>query len=544
MNKIITRKWWESTTIYHIYPRSFMDTDGNGIGDLNGILSKLDYLKDLGVETLWISPFYLSAQQDHGYDISDYFTVDPIFGNNSDANRLIEEVHKRGMKILFDMVMNHTSVEHEWFKQSRESVDSPKRDWYIWRKGHGEKKPPNNWMSMTGKKGWNYDKVTNEWYYASFLSFQPDLNYNNPEVIAAMFGVVRYWLEQGVDGFRLDIFNCIGKDERMLNNPFSWRYIPTPDNNHESFFQKKLYNFNHPASIDFAKKLRTVMDEYPDRFLIGEVSGSDRVLKQYMGSESDGLHSVFLFELIHFKFSKSFFKGFLEKIEKEFPHPFIPTYVFSNHDIGRFISRVGGDMEKAKCIALFQLTSRGIPILYYGDEIGMTNHNLPIRSAQDPLAIQFKWVPKIIAAKLGLFLNRDDGRTPMQWNNQKNAGFSTADQTWLPLVPDYTIRNVATQNEAPWSLLNVYKQLFQLRYTYRAIKDGKTTLRDSSKNVLVYSRETDAEHVLIAINLGPQVEIYNTGNSMPTVLLSTVLGQEIKEGTIILKPYSGLVVKL
>lgn len=546
-------KWWETTTIYQIYPRSFMDSDGDGVGDLEGIISKLDYLKDLGFETLWISPFYMSAQSDHGYDISDYYHIDPLFGSDADADRLIQAVHNKGMKILFDMVMNHTSIEHSWFKESRESVDSPKRDWYIWRPGKGDKKPPNNWMSMTGKKGWNYDSKTDEWYYASFLNFQPDLNYKNPEVVQAMFDVVRYWLDKGVDGFRLDIFNCIGKDESMRDNPFSWRYFPTPENNHACFFQEKLYNYNHPDSLAFSKKLRAVIDEYPDKFLIGEVSGDDAVLKQFMGSPSDGLHTVFLFELIHYQFSKTFFKTFMEKIETHYPAPYVPTYVFSNHDIGRYISRVQGDLEKAKCIALFQMTNRGIPVLYYGDEIGMTNHDLPIKTAQDPLAKQFKWVPKRLAQKLDIFLNRDDCRTPMHWSHEANAGFSSSPQTWLPTLQNRkgdvesnadVERNVAAQQNDPTSLLNTHKALLEIRKNSEALKTGQTHIIESPQDLLVYSRQSSDEHLIILINFGSQTNSFHTGQSAMTEVYKTSQTVVFDEGSIVLGPYSGAIVRV
>lgn len=543
MRENTVNKWWQHTTIYQIYPRSFMDASGSGVGDLRGIISKLDYLEDLGIETIWISPFYESAQQDHGYDISDYFVVDPIFGSNEDADILIKEIHNRGMKVIFDMVMNHTSVEHKWFKESSESIDSPKRDWYIWREGKGKNKPPNNWMSMTGKKGWNYSAKTDQWYYSSFLGFQPDLNYNNPQVVEAMFSVVNYWLEKGVDGFRLDIFNCIGKDQSMKDNPFSWRYFPTPDNNHNSFFQKKRYNFNHPDSFEFAKRLRGVVDTYPDRFLIGEVSGDAHVLKQYIGDKHDGLNTVFLFELIHYKYSKKFFEGFLIKTEKEYPEPYMPTYVLSNHDIGRYISRVNGEMDKAKCVALFQMTNRGVPVIYYGDEIGMENHNLPIKTALDPIAIQFSWVPKWVSKKLHIFLNRDDCRTPMQWTGQKNAGFSTAETTWLPVTMGYKGRNVMHQKFDPHSLLNTYKNLLKLRQENQALKIGKTELLESPAKLLIYSRSTSDEKLIIAINFDSKETYYETKNDEGVVIFSSSDYKKINDKGYCLKPNSGIIIQ-
>jgi alpha-glucosidase len=246
-------KWWQKTTIYQIYPRSFLDTNGDGIGDLAGIIAKLDYIKDLGFETIWVSPFYKSPGRDFHYDISDYTQIDPIFGTLDDADRLIQETHKRKMRIVFDMVLNHTSDEHPWFQESRSSKDNPKRNWYIWKKGKEKDQAPNNWISMINKPGWNYDATTEEWYFANFLDFQPDLNYRNPEVKEAMFAIMRYWLDKGVDGFRLDIFNSIYKDAEFRDNPFSLHFIPSAHSQDEAFFQKKIHTLNHPDCFGSSK---------------------------------------------------------------------------------------------------------------------------------------------------------------------------------------------------------------------------------------------------------------------------------------------------
>lgn len=489
--------WWKSTTLYQIYPRSFFDTNGDGVGDLNGILRKLDYLKDLGVETLWISPFYPSPHRDHGYDITDYRGIDPLFGTMDDFRRLVEAIHNRGMKIVIDMVMNHTSDQHPWFLESRSSVDNPKRDWYIWSKGKG-KKPPNNWMSMVGKSGWNYDETTGQWYYSSFLGFQPDLNYDNPEVREEMFNTVRFWLDEGVDGFRLDIFNCIGKDMTLEDNPFAFRYLPSPSHNEEAYFQKKIHTYNHPKSFAFAKALRQVVNEYHKRFLIGEITGDDHTMKRFIGEKLDGLHTVFLFELVHFSYSKSYFEGFLKKVEKEYPEPYTPTYVFSNHDIGRGITHVKNDREKAKVLAVFQLTTRGIPVIYYGDEIGMGIHDFSMKSSLDPIAMQNRSVPKILARTLGVFLNRDDCRTPMQWDDTSYAGFSSS-IPWLDVISNYKSRNVKIESDDPESLLNGYKGLLKLRNSSRALQDGGLEMV-AHPELLVYRRKLKDEAYTIVLN--------------------------------------------
>lgn len=531
--------WWEKTSIYQIYPKSFLDSDGDGVGDIKGIISKLDYLKDLGIETIWISPFYKSPQSDHGYDISDYLSIEPTFGTMDDTEQLIKAVHQRGMKIVFDMVMNHTSIEHSWFKESRKSIDSPKRNWYIWRKGNGSN-PPNNWKSMLGKSAWNYDETTGEWYYSSFLSFQPDLNYDNQEVKETMMDIVRFWLKKGCDGFRLDIFNCIGKDKRFKDNPFSFKYIPSPDNNDKAFFQNKIYSYNHPKSFKFSKELRSVVDEYKDRFLIGEVSGNDEILKKFMG-KGKGLHLVFLFQLIHYKFSKKYFLNLINNLEKTFPYPYIPTYVFSNHDVGRGIKRVSNNIKKWKLLVLFQITSRGVPVIYYGDEIGMGDADIPMEESQDPVAALYKRVPKKLAQKLGIMINRDDARTPMQWNRKENAGFSDGKKTWLPVISNYREINVENQLHKEDSAFNFYKKLLQIRKEREAILEGKTEIIETKGDLLAYKRYTDKESLIVLINFSNKPVDFSLNEGNSTLIFST--GQEIKQENCVIRlsPVSGCI---
>jgi glycosidase len=281
--------WYHTTTIYQIYPRSFYDSNSNGIGDLQGIIQKLDYIEQLGFDTIWISPFFASPQSDFGYDISDYTDIAPEYGTMSDAMQLIDEVHKRGMKIVFDIVMNHTSIEHPWFKESRSSRDNPKADWYLWRD------KPNNWQSITGGSGWHYCAERNQSYWASFLPIQPDLNYRNPEVKKNMLDIVRFWLDKGVDGFRLDIFNVIFKDAGFRDNPFSFKIMPTEDDP-SGFFQEARYTLSLPESFDFAKELRSVCNEFGEKILLGEVSGNKAIIRRFLGDETNnGLGLVFDF---------------------------------------------------------------------------------------------------------------------------------------------------------------------------------------------------------------------------------------------------------
>ncbi len=484
-------KWWQKTTIYQIYPRSFQDSNYDGIGDLQGVINRLDYLNSLGVETIWLSPFFKSPQQDFGYDISDYRAIASEYGHMELAEKLISEVHKRDMKVVFDMVMNHTSIEHHWFKSSK-LPNNDKMDWYIWRKGRkNNSKPPTNWKSMIGGNGWHFDNERKEWYYASFLPFQPDLNYHNPEVKEEMFNTVRFWMKKDVDGFRLDIFNAIYKDDQFRNNPFSLKAIPT-EKNADGFFQKTKYTINNPLNFEFAKSLRSVVDELKDkdRFLIGEVFGRNETIKKYLGEQNDGLNLVFHFEMLHYKFNASYFKKLIKKMESLYPFPKIPVYTFCNHDRNRSIERISNDSNKAKLLALFQLTVRGVPVIYQGEEIGMTQMNIPLKKAKDPLAIKYSWIPQFIINLSPTALNRDGCRTPMQWTGEKNGGFCSNNVTpWLPVNSNANEVNVKDQLKDESSLLNCYKQLYDLRRKRVELEEGSIKiLEDVPKGVLAYSR--------------------------------------------------------
>jgi oligo-1,6-glucosidase/alpha-glucosidase len=504
-----------------------MDANGDGIGDIEGIISRLDYLKDMGFETIWFSPLYQSPQQDFGYDISDYRDIAPEYGDLDAARRLIREVHARGMKILFDMVLDHTSIQHPWFIESRSSRSNPKRDWYIWRDGKGRngKRPPNNWKAITGKSGWQYDEHTQQWFYCNFLNFQPDLNFHNPEVKQAMLENVRFWLDLGLDGFRLDLFHATFKDKQFRDNPFSWRYAPTIDT-HEGFFQTRQRTANLPETAAFAKELRALADSYqPERLLIGEVFGKADEIRQHLGEQHDGLQQIFLFELLRFRIDAAFFRNILRNFEHQYPAPFVPSYVYGNHDQRRSISRIGEDPQKAKLLALFQLTVRGVPTIYYGEEIGMRDAALPCAEGLDPIARQYKAVPRWLTDALDLYINRDGCRTPMQWDASANAGFSPeGSKTWLPLNTNYQQVNVAAQLADPHSLLHCYKALLRIRRSKRAILDGDIQLLDtdpSNQDLLAFVRQCAEEKILVLINFGPRTVRFNNSTGCTTCLFST-----------------------
>jgi len=494
-------EWWKQTSIYQIYPWSFQDSNGDGIGDLKGILRRLDEIQSLGVETIWFSPFYVSPGEDFGYDIADYTNIDPRFGTMADCEQLIREIHKRKMRVVLDMVMNHTSEKHPWFLESKSSTSNPKRDFYIWKKG--TKKPPNNWISMVGKSGWNYDKGTEEYYYSNFLSFQPDLNYRNPKVKKTMFGVLDFWLKKGVDGFRLDIFNSIYKDESFRDNPFSLRFFPTPDNHDEAFFQKKQYNLNLPESFSFAKEVRKYISKYKQKpFLIGEVSGSDQVLKSFLGEKTDGLNLVFQFELIHFSYNADFFRKLLQKNEEVFPSPFTPTYVLGNHDQRRYIDRLGGDIRKAKLLVCFQFMARGVPIVYYGEEIGRKEGKLSNFFGKDPIAKMNRFVPLFLTKLLGIYINRDNCRLPMLWDDSKNAGFTNG-KPWLPVESFQSGDTVFGQKNDPNSLWKHYQTMFHLRKNFDVVRVGSLEINHTDEpTILSFERRFKKQRLQVFLNFG------------------------------------------
>jgi glycosidase len=535
-DKLTSLPWFHKTTIYQIYPRSFYDSNGDGIGDLPGILQKLDYLQSLGFETLWISPFFASPQADFGYDISDYTSIAPEYGTMDDTLQLIDEVHRRGMRIIFDMVMNHTSIEHAWFRESRSSRDNPKADWYIWRD------KPNNWMSAPGGSGWHYAEERGQYFWASFLPFQPDLNYRNPEVKQAMLDVVRFWLSRGVDGFRLDIFNYIYKDNEFRDNPFSFKLLPTEADS-SSFFQQARYTINLPESFEFAHEFRKVCDEFDEKLSIGEVSGGSQTIRRFLGEDkNDGLTLVFDFRMLKFNFTAKYFTTLIRDMELQYPYPFMPVYVFSNHDKQRSMSRLGGDLRKARLLHTLQMTVRGVPCLYYGEEIGMSDARFPFGTALDPIPQKYKYIPRFLPDALGLTINRDEVRTPMQWTIGKNAGFSSAPQTWLPVHASYEHVNVEGEEQEDMSLLNTIRSLLKLRGREKALQEGSLKLMNGLPgNVLGYARSSDHEQILVLLNFDDQELEFQMEATECVFKLSP--GCKWSNNSVQLDGYGGLILK-
>ncbi len=491
--------WWKHAVIYEIYPRSFGDSNGDGIGDLNGITEHLDYLKDLGIDAIWITPFYPSPQVDFGYDISDYRGVDPQFGSMADFDRLMAEAKKRNIRVITDMVLNHTSDQHPWFKESESSRTNPKADWYMWHDGKPNGQPPNNWQSDFGHSAWQYVATRRQYYYHEFYKEQPDLNWGNQDVKKAMYDVLRFWMQKGVSGFRLDAITSLFEDLALKDEP----YLTGPKAGIDEFGEKKLqhiYTDNLPQVHEVLRELRKVTNEYPGRILIGEtyLPNVGELAKMY-GRNNDELQLPMDTQLgFTNHLSAPDLRKKLDDAETNI-NGNIPLFVFENHDNSRSINRYSDgkhDAAVARLLATMLLTPRDVALIYYGEELGMVD-NPPkrIEDVKDPVG-RTGW-PKN--------KGRDGERTPMQWNAGVDAGFSDAKSPWLPVGPNYKTVNVAAEEKEPNSLLNYYKALIRLRKENPQLRDGDfVPLDQNNSNVLSYLRKTnDGKAVLVTLNLTP-----------------------------------------
>ncbi|MFZ1159958.1 MAG: alpha-glucosidase [Candidatus Sulfotelmatobacter sp.] len=521
--------WWQHAVFYELYPRSFADSNNDGVGDLKGITSKLDYLRDLGVDAIWISPCFPSPQVDFGYDVSDYENIDPMYGTLADFDVLATEAKKHGIRIILDFVVNHTSDQHKWFLDSKSSRTSEHRDWYIWRDGKGPGEPPNNWLSTFGGSAWTFDPTTNQYYYHYFYAQQPDLNWRNPAVKDAMFDVTRWWYNRGVAGFRLDAVDTLFEDPNLRDNP-----IEKPGRNHFGDpFEKDQYNTKLPEVHDVLRGLRKVADEN-NAVLIGETWTADIAeLNRYYGQGKDELQLPmdFLFTTDN-KLSPAEFRKQIAAVDSASGWP---TFVISNHDIVRSYDRYGDGKHNdqiAKLMAALYLTLRGTPIIYYGEEIGMkTTPPTRKEDVKDPIG-RTGWPEE---------KGRDGERTPMQWNESANAGFSTA-TPWLPVPPTYKTHNVADESKDPNSVLEFYKSVLKLRHTSRALLDGSyAALNESDQDVLSYLRAYKDDVVLVALNMSGSpkkvnFELKHNGFSSAKSLVAT--GKSSAKGDeVSLEPY-------
>ncbi|ALA59267.1 alpha-amylase family glycosyl hydrolase [Nitrospira moscoviensis] len=477
-------RWWQRGVIYQIYPRSFADGDGDGIGDLRGIIGKVDYLAWLGVDAVWLSPIYPSPMADFGYDVADYTSIHPLFGTWRDFDELSDALHRRGIKLILDFVPNHTSDQHPWFLESRASRANPKRDWYIWRDPAPDGGPPNNWMSTFGGSAWEWDARTGQYYYHAYLKQQPDVNWRNPALRDAMHQAMRFWLDRGVDGFRMDVIWHLVKDEQFRCNP------PNPDYHPGLWPSRRFlstYTADRPEVHDIIAEMRRVVDEYDDRLLIGEIYLPVDRLVAYYGTGGTGLHLPFNFQLVELPWRAEAIAAAVDQYEKALPPHGWPNWVLGNHDKPRIASRAGG--AQAGVAAVLLLTLRGTPTLYYGDEIGMSNVPIPEDRVQDPWE---RTMP-------GFGVGRDPARTPMQWDASLHAGF-TSGEPWLPVGEDSARINVALQREDPASLLRLYRRLIQLRRAEPVLVLGDYRRLPSSPEVFLFLRRLGDRRCLVALN--------------------------------------------
>jgi alpha-glucosidase len=478
----VSAVWWRDGVIYQIYPRSFADANGDGVGDLPGIMSKLDYLQWLGVDAIWLSPIYPSPMADFGYDVSNYHDIEPIFGSLADFDRLVRDAHARGIRIVLDMVMNHTSDQHSWFIESRASRDNPKRDWYIWRDPKNGREP-NNWESIFGGKAWQFDERTGQYYLHLFVPQQPDLNWRNPQVKEALFGECAFWLDRGVDGFRLDVAHMFVKAIDLPDNPrkFGLRGYDRQDHSN---------HINLPETHAIWREFRQLLNRYDERMAVGEVDPTGA--EGYYGDNDDELHLVFNFALLQQPWKARAFYAVVQAWSDKLPPGAWPCWVLNNHDNRRSISRYAAGAltePRAKVAATMLLTLRGTPFLYYGEELGLREGKIPRAEIVDPPGRKY-WP---------FYKGRDGCRTPMPWATTLNAGFSSA-RPWLRVNPDYARVNVESERRDPNSLLNYYQRLIAFRRASPALQQGTYRARNQLGDVYAYERATTDQRLLIALN--------------------------------------------
>jgi alpha-glucosidase len=528
-SKVQSLAWWQRAVFYEIAPISFQDSDGDGKGDLAGLLSRLDYLEWLGVNAVWLTPVYASPMRDLGYDIADFCAVDPLFGTLADFDQLVDELHRRDIRLILDFVPNHTAKEHPWFVDSRSSRSNCHRDWYVWADAAENGGPPNNWLSRFGGSAWQWDEGTHQYYYHSFLAEQPDLNWRNPDVRAAMVDVLRFWLRRGVDGFRVDASAVLIEDELLRDDP------PAPNCHHDTpppQRLKRIFTDDRRESMGCLEEIRQVIDEFDDRVLAGEVQGKTDRIGRFYGEAKPRFHMPLNFALLDTPWDALSLQGNIDAYLNAIPDDAWPNWVIGGHDKKRIATKLG--QAQARILAMLLLTLKGTPFMFAGDELGMEQVSIPPERIQDPFE-------KLVG---GYDLNRDPERSPMRWNGGRNGGFTTG-EPWLPMGDDIAVRNIEECKRDPSSLLHLYRRLLQLRREEPALIGGDYRPLRSRHDILMYQRMLAERTLLVALNTAhePRKLVWE---GQGTLLISTCRDRQgvQLEGPLLLGPDEGIVLKL
>jgi len=496
--------WWRGCVIYQVYPRSYQDTSGDGVGDIRGVIRRLDHIASLGVDAIWLSPFFKSPMADFGYDVSDYCDVDPMFGTLSDFDELVELAHAKGLKIIIDQVISHSSDQHAWFKESRSSRDNPKADWYVWADPKPDGTAPNNWLSIFGGPAWEWDSTRRQYYMHNFLASQPDLNFHNADLQNAILDTVRFWLDRGVDGFRLDTVNFYVHDKHLRDNPplkksvedGNFMGVDAPDTNPYGF-QDHLYDKSQTENIVFLQRFRALLDEYEGRTTVGEVGDGRRSLKTVAAYTNGGdkLHMCYTFDMLGPEFSAEHFCRSIANFQSVVKDGWV-CWSFSNHDVERHVSRWLREGENPDHLARFAITMlssfRGSICLYQGEELGLQEAEIAFEDLTDPYGIRF-WPG---------YKGRDGCRTPMVWEREApNAGFSQAPRTWLPVPDSHRLHAVDQQEHLSGSILSHYRQTLAFRKAHQSLIDGPMTFLETNGDLLAFIRGEGSERLLFVFNL-------------------------------------------
>ncbi len=502
-----SQDWWKGSVIYQVYPRSFQDSNGDGVGDLKGIIQRLPYIADLGADAVWISPFFKSPMKDFGYDVSDYRAIDPMFGSMDDFDNLVAESHKLGLRVIIDLVLSHTSDQHDWFKESRSSRDNPKSDWYVWSDPKPDGTPPNNWLSIFGGSAWQWDSRREQYYLHNFLTSQPDLNFHNLDVQDALLDMARFWLEKGVDGFRLDTINFYVHDKELRSNPAlseEKRNASIAPSVNPYNYQEHIYSKNRPENLEFLQRLRSVMNEFEGRTMLGEVGDAQfglEILGQYTAG-NERAHMCYAFEFLESRpASPAWIKDVFNRLDQVASDGWA-CWAFSNHDVKRHKTRWNLSEEAARTYATLLMCLRGSACIYQGEELGLDEADISFEQIQDPYGIEF-WPD---------FKGRDGCRTPMVWEKAHNNGGFTSGKSWLPFGEDHISKSVDQQINQPDSTLAHYKKAIALRHQNAAFAKGALEFIEVSDSLLSFKRTYQDQEIYCVFNLSHKAQIHKTQN--------------------------------